>query len=214
MCFLIHCLNSQTYLEETAINSRLLQSPNKLSSASSRLRFRPKDKILNIDEVQNMPRERHYLLGHEAFRQMCEHDPYQFFERMVAPDAIHFISELIKQVELGCPNDNTLLDPNSVEVTPSTIANKPVLVIKMPPVEAFAECIYVGIVAMIDINNAKQAMDPEILYFTLELGEAEHDVCCMFCQWQEATHYNLAELDKNISVEDFLLVITQRLGEQ
>ena len=124
------------------------------------------------------------------------------------------IAELVKQVELNCPEDDTILDVASIKVSPSTVGKKPLLIIEMPQVQAYAECIYIGIVAMMDINNPEEFDYPEIRYFTLELGEGESRNCRIFCQWQDSTHYNLAEMDENTGIDDFILVINQRLGEQ
>ena len=163
-------------------------------------------------EILDLPRERHYLLGHEAFRQLCEHDAHQFFERIASDNQNEFIAELVKQVESFCPDDETILDTSLIKVIPSTIGNKPVIIIQMPPVKAYVECIYVGIVANIDIATPQSIANPEIKYFTLELGESDSGDCEMFCEWQGSTHYNLAEMEQKTSVADFLLVIKQRLG--
>lgn len=163
--------------------------------------------------ILEIPRERHYTLGHEAFRQMCEHDPHQFFEIMASPAQQTFIAELIKQVELSVPDDDTELDLASIEVTVSRIGNQPFVIIKMPEVKAYVECIYVGIVSMMDINNPQDFPHPEISYFTLELGEGEQGESRIFCQWQGDTHYNLAEMGGNSSVSDFELLIKQRLED-
>ncbi len=168
-----------------------------------------------MNDILDMPRERHYILGHEAFRQLCEYDPHQFFERMVSDALLPFVSELIRQVELNCPDDPTRLDPETIRVTPTVIGKRPLLIIEMPPVAAYAECILVGIVLEIDVNQPEAIEKPDIHYFTLELGEGEVEdkTCKMFCQWQENTHYNLGELDNNAGWQEFALVIQQRVGE-
>ncbi len=167
----------------------------------------------NHSKILDMPRERHYILGHEAFRQLCEYDPHQFFERMVSDARRPFVAELVRQVEANCPNDPTKLDPESIKATPSIIGKRPLLIIEMPPVAAYAECILVGIVLEIDVNQPDAIEKPEIHYFTLELGEGEQDSCKMFCQWQQDTHYNLGELNNDAGWQEFALVIQQRLGE-
>jgi hypothetical protein len=164
-------------------------------------------------KILDMPRQRHYILGHEAFRQLCEYDPHQFFERMVSDGHQIFVAELIRQVEANCPNDPTELDPTRIKVTPTVVGTRPLLIIEMPPVVAYAECIYVGIVLEIDVNQPEATEKPTIHYFTFELGESDGDTCKMFCQWQEDTHYNLGELDKAAGWQEFALVIQQRLGE-
>jgi hypothetical protein len=168
---------------------------------------------LKNSEILDMPRERHYTLGHEAFRQLCEYDPHQFFERMASDACLPFVSELIRQVEANCPNDPTVLEAESIKVTPTVIGKRPLLIIQMPPVAAYAECILVGIVLEIDINQPNVAEKPDIHYFTFELGEGDDDDCKMFCQWQGDTHYNLGELNKNAGWQEFALVIQQRLGD-
>jgi hypothetical protein len=161
------------------------------------------------------PRQRHYVLGHEAFRQMCEHDPHQFFELMASPAQQSFIKELVSQVELNFPIDVTVLDIDSIQVTTSLIDNRPLIIIKMPPAEAYVECVYVGIVSMMDINVPQSTPHPEICYFTLELGQGEEkdEECRVFCQWLGDTHYNLAEMSSSTSREEFALVIKQRIDQ-
>lgn len=164
-------------------------------------------------KIFDIPRERHYTLGHEAFRQLCEYDPHQFFERMISEARLPFVSGLIKQVEVNCPDDSTELDPKSIKVTPSIIGKRPLLIIEMPPVAAYAECILVGIVLEIDVNRPEAVEKPNIHYFTFELGEGDGKPCKMFCQWLGDTHYNLGELDMNAGWQEFALVIQQRLGD-
>jgi len=168
----------------------------------------------NQDSILESPRERHYTLGHEAFRQLCEYDPHQFFERMVSGDSKDFISELIKQVELACPSDPTILDPDCISVTISRVGDKPFIVIKMPPAKAYVECVYVGVVGILDIHNPGATPHPEIRYYTLEVGEGEQDDCLFFCQWVGDTHYNLAELDNVVSMSDFAMLVSKRIEDE
>lgn len=161
----------------------------------------------------NKPRQRHYMLGHEAFRQMCEHDPHQFFEIMASSAQLTFIKELVSQVELNTPEDSTLLNSNQIKVTTSMIDNKPLMIIEMPTAKALVECVYVGIVCMIDINSSENTPRPEIRYFTLEIAENDDGESRMFCMWDEDSHYNLAEMDKATSSSDFALVIKQKLDQ-
>jgi len=157
------------------------------------------------------PRERHYILGHEAFRQMCEQDPHQFFELMASPAQQDFVTELVSQVESNFPSDTTNLDSELIEVSTTLLEEKPLIIIKMPPAKAYVECVYVGIVSMMDVNRPQDFPKPEIGYFTLELGEGEEEECRMFCQWDGDIHYNLAEMSKNTTMNDFALVIKQRI---
>ena len=166
-----------------------------------------------MQPISDTPRERHYTLGHEAFRQLCEYDPHQFFERMTSQDRLPFVTELVRQVELNCSNDPSKLDPQTIKAIPTVVGSKPLLIIEMPPVKAYAECLYVGIVLEININQPKLQQCPEIHYFTFELGQNENKLCKLFCQWQGDTHYNLGELDENAGLQEFMLVIQQRLGE-
>ena len=167
------------------------------------------------------PRKRHYVLGHEAFRQMCEHDPHQFFELMASTAQKTFISELVKQVEQSFPEDDTKLDVESMTVTVSKIDNWPCLIVKMPPAKAYVECELVGIVCLLEGESDPEISKPKIAYFTLEIGEGgnikegvggEFVECRLFCQWREDIHYNLAEMEKNVSIDDFSLMIKQSLS--
>ncbi|MCW8877340.1 MAG: hypothetical protein OQK04_16720 [Kangiellaceae bacterium] len=165
------------------------------------------------------PRERHYILGHEAFRLFAEHNPHQFFAIMSSENRQEFISEMVARVEQNCPNDTTQLNPGDFEVTLSSVENYPLVVIALPKPEAYVECFYIGILALVDMQSNDINTQPEIAYFTIELGETEPDkqgstIGKMFCQWDEDTHYNLAELHGEVSVDEFQLLIAQRLNKQ
>jgi hypothetical protein len=163
--------------------------------------------------ILEKPRERHYLLGHEGFRHMVESDPHQFFERMsTKQDSENFVAALINQVEKMASEDDTILDPKQVKVLTSSIENKPLLLIVMPDAKAYVECVYVGILCHLDIKQPDLNDKPKIDYFTLELGQADDGAeCRMFCEWKGETHYNLAEMDAGTTLEQFGLVIAQRL---
>ncbi|MBV1910325.1 MAG: hypothetical protein KUG78_13565 [Kangiellaceae bacterium] len=159
------------------------------------------------------PRKRHYILGHEAFRQLCEYDPHQFFEKIASSEQQPFLSELVNQVVKACPDDVTKLNIDELSVTTSTIESYPFILISMPPIKAYAECIFVGIVALLDLSNPAMATQPEIGYFTLELGEGDNGECSMFCQWIGDTHYNLAEIEGQVSTEEFSMLVAKRISE-
>ncbi|WP_196139041.1 hypothetical protein [Aliikangiella sp. G2MR2-5] len=159
------------------------------------------------------PRERHYLLGHEAFRQFAESDPHQFFELMASDRQFDFVKELIARVEAACPTDETRILANQIKVSLSRIENYPLILIEMPEVRAYVECIYIGIVALMDLEKPDKNPCPEIGYFTLEAGEGSSGETRFFCQWDGDTHYNLAELAGEVSLSEFALLIKQRLDK-
>lgn len=159
-----------------------------------------------------MPRERHYALGHEVFRQFAESNPHQFFEIMASEKRTEFLSMVIERVYEACPSDNTELAVEDIEVTTSRLENYPLVIIKMPEVKAYVEAIYVAVLGLFDVQNLAESEAPEIGYFTLEIGEGETGAQNYFCQWQGDTHYNLAELDDNLSIETFTYLIEQRLA--
>ena len=162
--------------------------------------------------ILDKPRERHYLLGHEGFRHMCESDPHQFFERMSTKEhSDRFVAALIEQVEKMAPEDETVLDANDVRVVISKVENKPLLLIVMPEAKAYIECVYVGILCHLDMKNPNLEEKPAIDYYTLELGEGEDgSECRMFCEWKGDTHYNLGEMERTATLEQFGMVIGQR----
>ncbi len=170
--------------------------------------------MFDLNSDKETPRERHYVLGHIALRQVCEQDPHYFFGVLASDDQTKFLANLISQVEENCPDDPSQIDATQIEVVPSRLGNKPVTLIKMPPAAAYAECIYIGVVSMMDMNKPEDYPDPEIQYFTLELGEGDEGLCSFFCQWDGEDHLNLAELESNISLDDFATIIGHRVEGQ
>jgi len=160
----------------------------------------------------NKPRQKHYVLGHEAFRLFAEHNRHQFFGLMSSPDRDLFIDDLIARIDGNYPADTSKLSANEMEVQLSIVTNHPLVLIKMPPVQAYCEAIYVGVLGLFDINDPESTPEPEIGYFTFEVGQGEgKENVYFFCQWDEDTHHVLGEMDSNVSLDDFSLLIQQRL---
>ena len=160
------------------------------------------------------PRERHYVLGHIAFRQIVENDPHYFFGALSEHTQRQFLHNLIAQVEDNCPDDNTLISADDIEVELSRIANYPLVLIKMPAPKAYVECRYVGVLSMMDMSVPIPKDKPEINYFTLELGEGGDGECNFFCQWIGEQHCNLAEVESRCSLEEFATLISHRIESQ
>ena len=159
----------------------------------------------------NKPRQKHYVLGHEAFRLFAEHNRHQFFTMMSSTDRWTFIDDLISRINTSYPEDSSRLSSAEIEVQLSTVSNHPLVLIKMPQVQAYCEAVYVGILGLFDLNNPQATPDPEIGYFTYEIGQGlDDEEVYFFCQWDDGTHHVLGEMDSNISLEDFSLLIQQR----
>ncbi len=163
--------------------------------------------------VLNKPRKRHYLLAHEAFRQMCEHDPLQFFQIMASNNKMEFLVELINQVEAGSPDDPCDLAIDDFTIETGLAAEKPIIIIKMPTPKAYVECFYVGVVLLQNSTPTEGSAHSMIKYYTLELGQGENGDCRTFCMWEGEVHYCLAELADDTEVDEFNLLISHHLDK-
>ena len=167
--------------------------------------------------IKNKPRQSHYLLGHEAFRVFAEKNPHQFFSIMASAH-LEFIEEMVQRVENHIDIRGEI-NPEDFDVTLGTIRSYPLVMVKMPQPQAYVECFYFGVLGLFDVNQPAAESDAQIGYFTLELGEGEPDEngdkdCKIFCQWDGDTHYNLAETDRNAGIDEFRLLIEQRVGKE
>ncbi len=166
------------------------------------------DKAALLDE----PRARHYVMAHVALKQVCEQDPHYFFGAIGSSEQKKFVEHMITQVEEHHPEDPTLLDADEFNIVLSRVGNYPLVLIELPKPQAYVECFYVGIVAMVDLSQSKiDEAVPEILYFTLELAEGELADCSHFCQWKGETHINLAEVESVCSLDEFSLLIQHKV---
>lgn len=156
------------------------------------------------------PRERHYVMAHYAFRQICLDDSHYFFSLMASDQQVQFIENIIGQVEDNCPEDVTELKAEDFEVITSRMANHPIVLIKMPTPKAYVEALYVGVVSTLDLTQPAEEQSPEIHYYTLELGQGEQGNSFFFCQWNEDSHLNLGEIQDSCSLETFATLIEQR----
>jgi hypothetical protein len=164
------------------------------------------------EQLLKEPRERCYVLGHIAFRQICALDSHYFFSLMASPKRDEFLSGLIEQVEQNCPDDSTLLNAESIKVATSRVRNHPLILIEMPPVKALAEAIYVGLISMFDMTQQPDSQKAvESHCYTLEYGENDDGVRCFFCLWEGKVQKKLAELEAPCSVDDFGMLIDRHV---
>ena len=163
--------------------------------------------------ISSEPRERHYVMAHYAFRQICEQDSHYFFSLMASPEKDRFLENLIQQVEGNCPDDTTSLKPDEFKVVLSRVANHPMVLIEMPPAQAYIEAAYIAVVAMVDMTQPMDEQEAGVQYFTLELGEGEGADAYFFCQWQDEDHLNLAEMETLCSLDEFGLVVENRVTQ-
>ncbi|TQV72330.1 hypothetical protein FLL45_19120 [Aliikangiella marina] len=161
----------------------------------------------------NEPRERHYVMAHYAFRQICLDDSDYFFSLMASNHQQQFLNNLIQQVESNCPDDTTTLQATDFDVVTSRAGDHPLVLIKMPPPQAHAEAAFVGVVSTLDLTTPLDEQSPEVRYFTLELGEGEQGACFFFCQWHLDNHLNLGELQGECTREAFATLIEQRMEQ-
>jgi len=157
------------------------------------------------------PRERHYVMAHYAFRQICLDDSYYFFSLMASEDKSQFIENLIEQVESNCPEDDTQLSVEDFEIVTSRVGDHPIVLIKMPDPKAYVEALYVGVVSTLDLTQPFEDQDPQVSYFTLELGEGDEGASFFFCEWKNDNHLNLGEIQGSCTLEAFATLVEQRM---
>ena len=68
-----------------------------------------------------------------------------------------------------------------------------------------------GVVSILDMNLPIPKENPEVKYFTLELGEGAEGNCNFFCEWIGEQHCNLAEVQNDCSIEEFATLISHRV---
>lgn len=164
-------------------------------------------------DLLNQPRERHYAIGHYAFRQISMDDPHYFFALMGSSGKDQLLNNLIQQAEKNCPEDRTQLLLEDFRVDLSRIENHPMVIIQMPSVKACEEAIYVAVISMIDLSQNIQQQNAEIKYYTLELAvNHEQQISYYFCQWIDDKHINLAEIEGQCSKEEFMVLIEQHIN--
>jgi len=172
-----------------------------------------KDNLFDsLNNPKEAARERHYVMAHHAFRQIAEQDSHYFFSLMASQEREAFVANLIGQVENNCPDDTTVLRAQDFRVTPTRIANYPLVLIEMPVPEAYTEALFVAVVAMVDLTQTDATATPTIGYYTLELGEGEDGDCYFLCQWQDGNHLNLAEISSQCSATEFAMLVEQHLS--
>lgn len=164
------------------------------------------------NEKLAMPRGGHYIFAHQALRQICQSEPHEFFSTIASGEQQAYLQFMIDQVAQHSPDDAPDFSAQDIQVTITRIGHYPMVVFTMPEPKAYAECLHVALVLLIDANNPDADPFPEINCFTLELGEAENkDDTFFFCQWQDDDHLNIGEMDINSTIGDFALAIKQRI---
>ncbi len=167
--------------------------------------------------MKNKPRQKHYILGHEAFRLFAENQPEPFFSLMASNDHKIFINDLINQINTNYPQDSSQLNADDLSVSIFAPNQQPLVVIKMPPVEAYCECIFVGILANFKFNsdnfsNSSNSSNKTISCYTLEKAKGNHGDVSLFCQWNKDMHVVIAEIGSKISADSFALLIEQQIN--
>ncbi len=164
------------------------------------------------NERLTTPRAGHYLFAHQAIRQICQSDPHQFFGVIASDEQQSYLQFMIDQVAEQSPEDAPDFSAQDIRVTITRIGHYPMVVFSMPEPKAYAECLQVAIVLLIDGSNPEDYPFPEIKCFTLELGEAANkEDTFFFCQWQDDDHLNIGELDIKSTIGDFALAIKQQI---
>lgn len=159
--------------------------------------------------MEDMPREDHYALGHEVLRYAAEENPELFFMAMGREDVASFLQRIIDRVEDVCGECS--FSPEDLNVSNITLDDIPCLIIQLPPVKAYAECIYVGVVLL--KNDSDDWVDSSSMrYFTLEMGEGDDGDVVFFCEWLEGAHCNISEESLSTSKEEFAELISNRLA--
>ena len=158
------------------------------------------------------PRRGHYIFAHQAVRQFCQSDPHQFFGTIASDEQLAYLQFMIDQVAEHNPEDAPDFSAQDIQVTMTRIGHYPLIVFTMPEPKAYAECLHVALVAMIDANKPEDYPFPETKCFTLELGEADNkEDTFFFCQWQDDDHLNISEMDIKSMIGDFALAIKQQV---
>ncbi|WP_444995872.1 hypothetical protein [Aliikangiella sp. IMCC44359] len=162
------------------------------------------------DELLPNPRERHYAMAHIALRQISQRDPHYFFGILTSEESRDFLAHVIQQVEQNYPQDPTLLAPEEFAIVPMNIGKHPLILLSMPEAKVYTECIYIGIVSILDMFAPQDTPNPKVRYFTLELGQGDAQDCAFFSEWQDNTHISLGEVDRNCTLNEFAMLINQR----
>ena len=164
------------------------------------------------DERLATPRGGHYIFAHQAIRQICQSDPHHFFGTIASDEQQAYLQSMIDQVTEHNPEDAPDFSAQDIQVTITRIGHYPMVVFTMPVPKAYAECLHVALVLLIDGNSPEDDPFPEIRCFTQELGEADNqEDIFFFCQWQDDDHLNIAELEIKSTIGDFALAIKQRI---
>ncbi|MGX5172625.1 hypothetical protein ACUR5C_01195 [Aliikangiella sp. IMCC44653] len=167
----------------------------------------------SADLDANEPRAHHYVMAHIALKQIAEQDPHYFFGVLGSDKKRQLIRHLLDQVEASHPEEAPFLSEFDFNVYPLRIGSHPLVIVEMPAPECASECFYIGVVANIDLSQPDlEEAQPEIAYFTLELGIDENQTTAFFCQWDDQTHLNLGEITAEVSVANFETLISQRIN--
>lgn len=165
------------------------------------------------------PRKKHYAFAHIALRKICEQDPQYFFAVMSSDEQTDYIQHIVQQVTEKYPEDQAPLFVNEILVNITHVDNHPLLLFTMPRVSAFAECIYVGIVLLVDMYQTPRDEQASIRYFTLEIAESApldqqggQQACGIFAEWQAAGHVNIGQVSSDSSRDEFSMLIAHHLS--
>lgn len=144
--------------------------------------------------VHREPRDHHYVFAHQIVRDVCTHDPLQFFAVIGSPEREKYIEWLWQMTEkrIGMPVADVA--PGEMTVTTCRVKDSPTVVFKMPAPLASAEAHFIGVVltGFPQLADSKDAAT--FRYFTLEHGlNLDGTIRTVMCEWVQNSHHNFGD---------------------
>jgi hypothetical protein len=140
---------------------------------------------------ESRKRQSHYEFAHRALRRMARAQPLKVFALLLSDQGCDFLSHLYNEIKAQARDEvDIAVGPRDFAVTPVRICDQPGCVVTLPKPIRQAEAFLVAVVLCMKIGNLADAIvqaatggpEPELRYFTLELGHGGRTV---LCEWEE-----------------------------
>lgn len=144
--------------------------------------------------ARSEPRDHHYFFAHYTVREVCAHDPMEFFAIIASPEQERFVAWLWQTTEKRIGRPITDVEPSQMTITTCRVKESPAVILKMPSPVAASEAHLVGVLLTGLQQAAESEAEPGFRYFTLEHGvKLDRTTRTVLCEWDEAGHKNFGD---------------------
>lgn len=180
-----------------------------------------------VDDVNQRPRDQHYVFAHIMLRQLAEQHGTKLLALFSDDDkAMAMLRQVWTETHRACVDHAAergdappeALPATNLNITRGRAANRPAAVVELPTPEFATECYAVAIVGKFRLDQDRDELpsdDPGVYYFTLERGVRFKDddpVRSVLCEWTEnGTHANHGDGPTDTSAKGFLTALDDHL---